>query len=172
MAFLTREHEKERSLCAEQSLGWSLREHLQDTGERLADFWHAGVRVAKTGLAACVAIGIVLITALYIASHGPVATLVDSSHAKWSTPIDEGQVLKRQTLVLEEGYARIELNKGAEILIQAPSEITLKSPNRVFMERGWVTAKVPKQAVGFFDPNSNFKGCGLWHRVWTVSGCT
>jgi hypothetical protein len=57
--------------------------------------------------------------------------------------------LRRQRLHLEQGYAHIRLRRGAELIVQAPSTIELETANRIFLDAGWITAKVPVEARGF-----------------------
>lgn len=92
---------------------------------------------------------ILMIGILYWWSQQPVATLLDTSEARWSIPIEEGAELRSGSFLLEQGYARIRLKQGAEILVQAPSRFDLLTRNEMFMENGWITARVPPEATGF-----------------------
>jgi hypothetical protein len=76
-------------------------------------------------------------------------SLVDSVDAKWAVPIEQPDKLKAGLMMLQEGYARIRLKKGAEVILQAPTAFDLRSTNRMFLESGWITAKVPPSAAGF-----------------------
>lgn len=50
---------------------------------------------------------------------------------------------------VEEGSALIAFNSGATVIVDAPSEISIESGNRVFLKSGRLTANVPPPATGF-----------------------
>lgn len=77
-----------------------------------------------------------------------VARLSFESNAQWAKSYADPD-LRPGRMRLEKGFARIILRRGAEVIIQAPSVFDLQSPNRMFIESGWVTAKVPPRAHGF-----------------------
>ena len=81
-----------------------------------------------------------------------VATLVEETDAKWDetqftmTPGDE---IDNVPLKLLEGFAKIKLLDGAEIVLQAPCGLELETSSRVFLDYGNFCAYVPESAVGF-----------------------
>lgn len=84
----------------------------------------------------------------YVLDHRVVATLDDGFHAQWAqTPQDAN--LHPGPMTLEQGFAKITFKQGAEILLQAPCTIDLRSKNHMRLDEGMVTAQVPEQAHGF-----------------------
>lgn len=90
----------------------------------------------------------ILIGIQHILANRIVATLGPTFNAKWEEAPQQIE-LRPGLMVLEQGYASIHFKDGAEAIIQAPSIFKLNTPNRMFMESGWITAKVPKEAAGF-----------------------
>jgi len=84
----------------------------------------------------------------YIYSHRVVAVLDKTVNARWaaSVPVPE---LCPGVRHLEQGVAQITFKGGAQVLLQAPCEFHLKSPNRMQMVTGSLTARVPPRAHGF-----------------------
>jgi hypothetical protein len=146
-AFLEQQHQGVRSQPARS--GWGIFDLLGRFGESLRWLLGLGIRTAKIGaICSLLAIG-VLIVGLCIYANRPLGTLVESTEAKWSVPVEPGAELKSGRLTLEQGYARIAFKKGAEVIIQAPSTFNLQTSNKLSLESGWITAKVPPSAVGF-----------------------
>ncbi len=52
-------------------------------------------------------------------------------------------------LTLESGVAEVTFNSGARIFLEGPAVLEVERPNRAFLERGKLTAEVPKPATGF-----------------------
>ncbi|MFC1765243.1 FecR domain-containing protein [Planctomycetota bacterium] len=77
-----------------------------------------------------------------------VAVLGESVHAQWRQA-PETPTLRAGTLFLEQGYAQLRFKKGADVIIQAPCQLHLNSPNMMTLESGTVSAKVPISAHGF-----------------------
>ncbi len=78
-----------------------------------------------------------------------VATVTESMNADWGVQIPEDQALRPGSLVLKQGFARLMFKKGAQVLLQAPCRIELRSVNRMYLEKGNVTSQVPPSAQGF-----------------------
>ncbi|MBN1973993.1 MAG: NPCBM/NEW2 domain-containing protein [Sedimentisphaerales bacterium] len=105
----------------------------------------------KAAIAAVISLCIlstVFLSFHYYMSNRIVATLGQTFNAKWEQKIENTE-LHIGKMKLLEGYAAVKFKKGAEVIIQAPSSFNLKSSNKMFMETGWVTAKVPPAAKGF-----------------------
>ncbi len=108
--------------------------------------WTAKATARLAVLAAVVLIGLALTQ--YILNQRVVATLDEEIHAQWDRrPADAN--LHPGPMVLEEGFARITLKQGTQIILQAPCACDLRSKNRMILEEGTVTARVTPQAQGF-----------------------
>ncbi len=82
----------------------------------------------------------------------PIAQLTDAVDARWenfNTPRKPGAKLWAGPLFLREGFARIELNSGVSILVQAPAEFNLEDTGHVMLTSGVLTCKVSTQGRGF-----------------------
>lgn len=147
-AFLM-EEDKQRRETEVRAGGWDFSravDWITETGEWLL---RIGIKTAKTA-AVCLLVAIVILAVgLYIYANRTVATLVDSVDARWSAEIENGAKLKPRLMRLEQGYARIVLDKGAEMILQAPSTFKVQTSNKMFLESGWMTANVPVAARGF-----------------------
>ena len=108
-----------------------------------------GAGLLKTATVCLITLGVLAIVGLAIYAHRTLGVLVDSANAKWAAPVDQTGELRAGRMTLEEGYARIRLKKGAEVILQAPSTFDLRTTNRMFLESGWITALVPPSATGF-----------------------
>ncbi len=105
-------------------------------------------RVA-VGAALCAVVGMAILVAVqYSLSHRVVAVLADCPNAQWSTAV-QARELRPGRMSLEQGFAHLIFKSGAEVLVQAPAAFRLQSAKGLFLESGRVTAKVPKQAIGF-----------------------
>jgi hypothetical protein len=104
------------------------------------------IKAAVVGAVCVLLVGLVW---MGIFSYRPVATVVESVDARWEGSVREQVGLRPQRLRLEQGYARIQMKQGAELIVQAPSTIHLDTRNRVSLDAGWITAKVPVEARGF-----------------------
>lgn len=125
---------------------WSAICGAAQAGQR---FVAVGARMVKLTVACLLVLGLFSIVGLYVYAHRTLGLLVDSANAKWDVPLQQTGELRAGRRTLEEGYARIRLKKGAEVLLQAPSTFDLRSTNRMFLESGWITAAVPPSALGF-----------------------
>ncbi len=108
-----------------------------------------GARMVKVAAVCLLILAVFSVIGLYIYENRTLGMLVDSANAKWDVPIDQAGRLRAGRMTLEEGYARIKLNKGAEVILQAPSTFNLRNTNCMSLESGWITAKVPPSALGF-----------------------
>ncbi len=101
------------------------------------------------GLAALAALLILTLGIVHtIKGYRVIATIVQSQHARWQESPSDNQLV-RGPLFLQEGYAEIQFTHGARVLVQAPCQLTLLSPDRMSLDEGRVTAMVPPEAIGF-----------------------
>jgi len=147
-AFLAQEH-RDRLEAQAAAGGWDLWAGICEAAQVAQRLATVGTRLVKTAAVCLFALGLLAALCLYIYANRTLGTLVDSANAKWDVPIAETGKLRAGPMTLEEGYARIKLNKGAEVILQAPSTFNLRSANRMFLESGWITANVPPSATGF-----------------------
>jgi hypothetical protein len=114
-------------------------------------------RVSRLSLCtAVVSTAALLMLLVYIQLTPPrlpiVATLTETANVKWMDPslpsaVDsELRIGSRKLLV---GFAEIVFNKGAKVLVQAPSEFTLEGEDQIFLQSGKIFSTVPSSAVGF-----------------------
>lgn len=126
----------------------SLMEWISQFSER---FTRVATWTAKATARLAVAVAVVLIGLVltqHILNQRVVATLDEEIHAQWDRrPADAN--LHPGPMVLEEGFARISLKQGTQIILQAPCAFDLRSKNRMILEEGTVTAQVTPQARGF-----------------------
>jgi hypothetical protein len=146
--FLAQEH-REQSTPRVATGGWDLWTAIDGAVQTTRRLAAAGARLAKVAAVCMFVLGILSIVGLYVYANRTLGILVESSDARWDVPIEQTGELRAGCRTLEQGYARIRLGKGAEVILQAPSTIDLRSTNRMFLESGWITAKVPPSARGF-----------------------
>ncbi|WP_161488018.1 NPCBM/NEW2 domain-containing protein [Sedimentisphaera cyanobacteriorum] len=104
--------------------------------------------------ASVAALLLIIIYAQIFPAKQPVARLKDSIGAQWQgarNNFEIGDVFTNAAdpITLKEGYAEIQFDYGASVVIEAPSEFFCKSDNQIFMEYGSLYARVPPEAVGF-----------------------
>ncbi len=146
-AFLLSEHQGQSP--AVEVRQWDIVDAAQRAKESLVAVTRWGVRIAQT-LAACallLLVGIILYATLK--GNPKVGMVQETVSARWAHPVEVGIELGPQELQLQEGYARIQMKKGAEVIIQAPATLELQTSNRLFLQSGLVTAIVPESAQGF-----------------------
>jgi hypothetical protein len=81
-----------------------------------------------------------------------VAVICQASRASWSDPnlpLNNGVSLPPGSFKLETGLIQIEFFSGASVIIEAPAQFELVSPNRIVCDLGKIRAHVPSQAIGF-----------------------
>jgi hypothetical protein len=82
----------------------------------------------------------------------PIATVVDSLEAAWSSPelsTVAGTSLPPGIYSLARGVVHLQFGNGATLLLEGPAELELISRERAKLHVGRVVANVPEQAVGF-----------------------
>lgn len=147
-AFLDREH-ADQAQSPSAAEGWDLHSGIDAVAQAARWFAATGTRLLKMAAVCMITLGVLAVVGLYIYANRTLGVLVDSANAQWAVPVDQTGKLRAGSMTLEEGYARIRLKKGAEVILQAPSTFNLRSTNRMFLESGWITALVPPSATGF-----------------------
>ena len=104
--------------------------------------------------AALAAVVFLVLYGQWLASRGPVevGTIEESLGAQWKEEglgYEAGTRLVTGEHLLEEGYVRMSLDTGVEMILQAPVEFRLERGNGVYVDRGTLTAKVSSEGVGF-----------------------
>jgi hypothetical protein len=126
--------------------------HYQLDLEKMASKARSFIRYTKKAVVvATVSVSIIFLALVgiqYALAHRVVATLGQTTSAQWDKTPEQIE-LRPGWMKIEQGYASIRFKKGAEVILQAPCVFDLKSSNRMFLESGWITAKVPEQARGF-----------------------
>ncbi|MDH7598745.1 MAG: hypothetical protein QHH07_03775 [Sedimentisphaerales bacterium] len=107
------------------------------------------IRVIKVAAVWSLAAVVLMLIGLYIYSQRPLGTLVATDQAVWDRPIEPNSLLRPGRYCLEQGYAKVVLRKGAELILQAPTILRLQGVNKIYLGGGCITAKVPPQARGF-----------------------
>lgn len=121
---------------------------LKRLGRRMNTALTWGYRSIVIGALATAAVLLVAVRVGIHRANRVVATLEETQSARWAEGSPEKQ-LRAGWLVLQEGFARIVMNQGAEVLLQAPCLVELCSANELFLQSGSVCARVPRQANGF-----------------------
>lgn len=80
-----------------------------------------------------------------------IATLISAEDAAWesSLPTAPGSELTAGYLKLTAGIAIIRFRSGAEVTIEAPAKLVLKTPMRGLLVSGAAVVDVPEPAIGF-----------------------
>lgn len=160
-AYLRQKNPAQSAPTRPPSREYDLAETLREIAQTVQRWTARGIKFGKISLAAIVILLIGLVIHANIQAHAIVATLQDGVHDQWESQ-PTGPNLRRGWLSLNQGYARIVFKRGAQALIQAPCRFRLLSPNRMFLENGTVTARVPTEAIGFKieTPSSTFEDFG------------
>ncbi|HDS85553.1 MAG TPA: hypothetical protein ENN97_10215 [Phycisphaerales bacterium] len=82
----------------------------------------------------------------------PIATLTDSHQAQWQwKTLDVGARLTnaQYPITLLSGYAKLQFDNGAEVILEGPVEFQLVSAEQMRVSHGKLTAVVPPPASGF-----------------------
>ena len=104
-----------------------------------------------TALVACFVVGIGFLIYSFLQKPETLAILVSNENAAWesSLPTTTGSPLVRGIMKLKSGVATIRFSSGAEVTLEAPSEIELKTPMEGKLLSGNVVVNVPESAHGF-----------------------
>lgn len=81
----------------------------------------------------------------------PVAALLDAVDARWESPLEVGEKLYdgAEKYTLLDGYAKVRLNNGVVVLVDAPARFSFLSCDKMSLDHGRLTACVPATAIGF-----------------------
>lgn len=115
---------------------------------KLSRFW---LTTSITSMAALVLIMI----AVYVAPPSPydsVAYVKDSINARWETRpqgLENGALIYPGEFRLQEGYAKFLMDNGAEVILEAPIALNIRSAQEVNLKQGKLFAYVPPAAHGF-----------------------
>ncbi len=77
--------------------------------------------------------------------------------ARWETELKEivdGEDLYAGTMKLVTGFAEIELDSGANVIIEGPAEFTLELPNQLYLRQGRLVVKINKTSENPFVVHS------------------
>ncbi len=102
-----------------------------------------------------------------------IAELVSSENASWesSLPTEPGSELWKGYMKLTSGIATIQFRSGAEMTLEAPAKLTIKTAMRAKLVEGAAVMNVPETAIGFVleTPDGNVIDYGTSFAV-DVSG--
>ena len=141
--------QQREGLETKSATGWDLWAAIEGAAHTAQHAAATGARLVKAAVICLLVLVALAIIGLYIYANRTLGVLVGSADAKWDVPVEQTGQLRAGRRTLEEGYARIRLKKGAEVIVQAPSTFDLRTTNRMFLESGWITATVPPAATGF-----------------------
>lgn len=146
-AFLSEEQETQQHTNYRPR--WNIIDVANIMREHFVYVTRAGMKVAKR-MAVCIILLLTLLIVFVAVKGNPkVAIVKETVDAQWADPVETGIELSPQQLQLQQGYARIQFIRGAEVIIQAPATFELKTENRLFLKSGLITARVPEPARGF-----------------------
>lgn len=101
-----------------------------------------------------------------------VAHLMESEKAVWENPAEapnKGDAVRSGTLKLLDGLIAVKLIDGAEIVLEGPAEIELKTASELKLSSGYLSAEVPPQPQPLLIKagNMNVKvlGTAFWIRA-------
>jgi hypothetical protein len=87
------------------------------------------------------------------APAGSVAVLIDNRNTVWEAdmtlPTETGSALPPGRLKLRAGVVEVAFRGGGEVLLEGPSEFDVSAPDRGFLHRGKMTARLPDGAPAF-----------------------
>lgn len=109
------------------------------------------ISLLDTALAAAVIILVGILAGAWMSRPSIIATIVSSESAAWESalPTSPGSGLTAGDLRLKNGIATIRFRSGAEMMLEAPAFVSLKTPMRAFLESGAAILEVPESAIGF-----------------------
>lgn len=81
--------------------------------------------------------------------HGQITDTYQAVFADSMSARQRGGYLSDETLKLEKGLARIQMDDGSIVLLEAPAEFRLEADDQIFLIQGQLTADVPKSGIGF-----------------------
>lgn len=78
-----------------------------------------------------------------------VATIVRVEGVKWKGAEPLAKVRPGARLVADRGLFELKFETGADVVVEAPADLEIEGPGRVYLHTGRAVATVPKQARGF-----------------------
>jgi hypothetical protein len=120
----------------------------EEIAERVQRVTRRVTRVVKIASLAAVTMLFAAAGIHAVLAHRVVATLDRTVKAQWSEPPGSDE-LRPGWMTLEQGYAEITFRKGTRAILQAPCEFRLCSPGKLYLQSGRMTARVPREALGF-----------------------
>jgi hypothetical protein len=114
-------------------------------------------RMNKFSVVSLITSAAALLFLVLFAQFGPsrpisVATLTDSFEVQWQNrSLEVGSRLtnRRSPLRLLSGYAKLQFDNGAEVIVQGPCDFQLENTEQMYLLYGKLTAVIPPEAVGF-----------------------
>ena len=79
----------------------------------------------------------------------PVATLARVEAVKWKGKEPKAVLRSGARLKAERGLFELRFKGGTSVVVEAPADVEIEGPGRVYLHLGRVVAKVPEQARGF-----------------------
>ena len=104
----------------------------------------------------------VLMDADIVITHAVITSLDNASGRFDGKALSQGLRLPEGMFELDQGYAEITFDTGAEVTLQGPARLQLESENRTRLASGRASANIPEQARGFIihTPTSYIRDLG------------
>ena len=100
-----------------------------------------------------IAASFALICGLFALTHtqSPVelAQVMNTTAAVWGNHQSTTPILSKGPVVLNEGYAKLLMNNGVILTLEAPISFDIQSADLIKVHHGRLVARVPEQAIGF-----------------------
>ncbi|HRS72842.1 MAG TPA: FecR domain-containing protein, partial [Anaerohalosphaeraceae bacterium] len=80
---------------------------------------------------------------------GLITQVQEAAAAEHKKPLRTGAAVYPETLTLQKGSMKVELDSGVELVIASPSQIVFETKNSVLLNIGSLVAAIPPQAVSF-----------------------
>lgn len=121
-------------------------------GARREDVRRLGLRFCT--IAAVLVLGLLTLASFHLFRHRPqgpaVGSLTGTYEAKWRGMHPRpGESVHVGSYDLREGVAKLDLDQGTSLVLEAPCRVELKSAREVALRHGRLTAVVPPQDTGF-----------------------
>ncbi|HEY7426620.1 MAG TPA: LamG-like jellyroll fold domain-containing protein [Gemmataceae bacterium] len=161
-----------RWLRLEDELGWSRQE--PSTPDALADRVMQSVRASQrrrwlVGRVLAVAAIVALVAGIALLRPGKpkppdaprpgeqsarleLATVIELEGVEWtpeSVPLKQGSIVRTGWLHFDSGRLTLAFFTGVALTVEGPADLELRTPERVFCQRGKLRARVPPGAEGF-----------------------
>ena len=120
-----------------------------ETVAETARRWLWWRRVAWIGGVAALLLALVGGWLWYAEATRPVATLARVEGVKWKGAEPRGLLPSGTRLKAERGLFELRFTGGSRVVVEAPADVEIEGPGRVFLHLGRAVAHVPEQARGF-----------------------